>query len=171
MKTLLVLRHAAALDPGSAPTDFDRSLKRRGRADSVSVGEAMRARHLDFDAIIASPARRVVETVAGVFEGSRRPVEPTFDSRAYSASPSTWMEILHDADDEVDRLLIVGHNPTLQELLLQLAADVGDGLRSEVETGYRTATLAELRLAVDHWRDIASGSGRIASLIRPGDFE
>jgi phosphohistidine phosphatase len=171
MKTVFVLRHAAARAPGSAPTDFDRALKRRGHVDAVAVGEIMRARNFEFDAIVASPALRVVETVAGVVEGAGSAVEPVYDPRAYNAPPDTWLEILREADDAIERLMIVGHNPTLQELLLHLSVGDRGGPRGEVASGYPTATLAELRLAIEHWRDVAAGSGTIASLIRPGDTD
>jgi len=168
MKTLFVLRHAAASGPDSAPTDFDRPLKPRGRKQALDIGEIMRARHL-VDAIVASPALRVVETMIGVIEGSGRAIEPIYDPRAYNASPEALIEIIREADDTIERLLIVGHNPGLQQLLLSLAEDDSDGLRGDVASSYPTATLAELRLSVEHWREVGAGSGCIVSLARGQD--
>lgn len=171
MKALFVLRHAAASGPASAPTDFDRPLNPRGRMQALDIGAKMRERDLDFDAIVASPALRVVETLSGVNEGARSTVQPMYDARAYNASPETMTEIIREADDRFERLLIVGHNPGLQQLLLHLAGDDRDGLREDVASSYPTATLAELCLAVDHWRDVGPRSGRIVSLVRPRDVE
>lgn len=171
MKRLFVLRHAKASGPASAPTDFDRPLNPRGHRQAVDIGGIVRARHFDVDAIVASPALRVVETISGVIEGARLAVEPTYDPRAYNASPETLLEILREADDTVERLLIVGHNPGLQHLLLLIAEDDRDGLRGDVAIGYPTAALAELCLAVDHWREVGPHSGRIVSLVRARDVE
>jgi phosphohistidine phosphatase len=171
MKRLFVLRHAKARGPASAPTDFGRPLNPRGHRQAVDIGGIMRARHFDVDAIVASPALRVVETMNGVIEGARLGIEPTYDPRAYNASPDTLFEILREADDILERLLIVGHNPGLQQLLLNIAEDDRDGLRGDVAFGFPTATLAELGLTVDHWREVGPRTGRIVSLVRPRDDE
>jgi phosphohistidine phosphatase len=169
MKTLLVLRHAAAQSDGSAPTDFDRRLEPSGLQDAVAVGAMMAADHCGFDAIIASPAVRAVETIAGIGQGARRAVEPIYDPRAYNASPWTWLEIIREADDRFGRILLVGHNPGLQQLLLHLAEADGDGRDEDVARSFPAAALAELCLDIDHWRDIGPRSGRIVRFVRPGD--
>jgi phosphohistidine phosphatase len=171
MKTLFVLRHAAASGPGSAPTDFERPLNPRGRIQAEDIGAQMLEQGRNFEAVAASPARRVVETISGVLEGARSTVEPRYDPRAYNGSPETWTDIIRGAGDEVDRLLIVGHNPGLQTLLLHLAGDDRGGLREVVAASYSTATLAELSLAVDRWRDVGPRSGTIVSLVRPREVE
>jgi phosphohistidine phosphatase len=169
MKTLLVLRHAKASQDASFAVDFDRPLKLRGRRQSLDLGRMVRARDLTFDAIVASPAIRVVETITGVMEGAGVRFEPVYDRRLYNASPETLLEVVREAGDKVERLLIVGHNPGLQHLLLHLAEEDRDGLRGEVASSFPTAALAELRLSVEHWRDVGPRSGRMVSLVRPRD--
>ena len=171
MKTLFVLRHAPASGPASAPTDFERPLSPRGRIQAVDIGTKMLEQGLDFEAILASPARRVVESISGLLEGAGSALEPMYDPRAYNASPEVWSEIVRGADDRFDRLLIVGHNPGLQLLLLDLAGDDRDGLRDEVAASYPTATLTQLCLAIGRWRDVGPRSGSIVSLVRPRDDE
>lgn len=169
MKTLLVLRHAKASQDASYAVDFDRPLKPRGRKQALALGRMMRNRNLAVEAIVASPAVRVVETINAVLEGAGRSVEPVYDRRLYSASPKMLLEVIRETGDKAERLLIVGHNPGLPQLLLDLADEDRDGLRSEVERGFPTATLAELHLSVEHWQDVARGDGRIVSLFRPED--
>ena len=169
MKTLLVLRHAKASQDSPSNTDFDRPLKRRGRAQALALGQIMRERNLAFDAIIASPAARVVETVAGILEGAVDRIEPIYDRRLYNASPGTLTEVIRAVGDTVGRLLVVGHNPGLHYLLLDLAQDDREGLRDEVAAGFPTAMLAEVRLAVEQWHEVGRDSGRIVSLVRPDD--
>ena len=169
MKVLLVLRHAKASQDSPSGLDFDRPLKPRGQRQAVALGRMMRERKLAADLILASPAARVVETVSGLMEGTGERIEPVFDRRLYNASPETLLEVIHGVDDNVERLLVVGHNPGLQYLVLQLAENDSDGLRGEVAAGFPTAMLAEVTLAVERWQDVARNSGRLASLIRPDD--
>ena len=79
------------------------------------------------------------------------------------------LDVIREADDKVERLLIAGHNPGLQHLLAASRQHDSDGLRANVAANFPTATLAELRLSVDHWRDVGRRSGRIVSLVRPED--
>ncbi|MEO7256277.1 MAG: histidine phosphatase family protein, partial [Sphingomicrobium sp.] len=168
MKSLFVLRHAAATGPLSAPSDFDRPLSARGQAQAADLGRTIRARDLEFGAIIASPARRVVDSVAGLGE-VRAASAPAFDPRLYLASSATLLEVIRDTADGVDQLLVVGHNPGIPELLLDLAADDPDGHRHAVEARYPTATLAELELGIEKWRELGLSTGRIVSLLRGAD--
>ena len=167
MKTLFVLRHAKASRDAPSGIDFDRPLNLRGRKAAVAVGHELRARKSAIDAIVASPAARVSETVTGVIEGSGYTFAPLWDRRIYDASPESLIEVIREADDTVERLLIVGHNPGLQHLLLDLAEDDPGGLRGSAAASFPTAALAELRLEVEHWREVAPRRGRIVSLFRP----
>ena len=169
MKTLLVLRHAKAVRDSPSGEDFDRPLAERGWTDGRAVGREMRKRGLDPDAVVISPATRVVETIAAVAEGYG-PLDGDPDRRIYDNSPNSLLEVIHDADDGTQRLLIVGHNPGLQELLLRLAADDSDGLRDQVADKFPTAAIAEVELPVDEWRNVREGTGRIVRLIRPSDL-
>ena len=169
MKTLLVLRHAKASQDSPSGMDFDRPLKPRGQRQALALGCMMAERNLAVDAMVASPAARVVETVTGIIAGSGSGAEPVYDRRIYNASLNALIAVIRDADDHAQHLLIVGHNPGLQLLLLNLAEDDGDGRRGEVAAGYPTAMLADLTLSVDRWRDVWRQCGRIVSLIRPQD--
>ena len=169
MKTLLVLRHAKASQDSPSGLDFDRPLKPRGQWQALTLGRMMRERDLAVDAIVASPAARVVETVSGLMAGAAASIEPAYDRRLYNASPESLLAVIGDVGDTVERLLIVGHNPGLQSVVLHLADIESDGLRGDVASGFPTATLVELHLSVEHWLDVARSSGRIVSLVRPED--
>lgn len=170
MKTLSLLRHAKSAwdDPGRS--DFDRPLNARGRRAARTIGRELRAQGLGFDAVVASPAARVVETLDDVGEGYGSQIRPVYDERVYLASPATLLELVRAADDAVDRLLVVGHNPGLERLAMLLTRDDGNGLRAEMAEKYPTGTLAEIRFEAKSWRDIAAGTGRLARFIRPRDI-
>jgi phosphohistidine phosphatase len=169
MKTLTLLRHAKSGWDDPVARDFDRPLNRRGRRAAKTVGREMRAQGLVFDQVVASPAARVVETLADIADGYGRSLEPRFDQRIYLATTETLLDIVHEADDGADRLLIVGHNPGLEMLAMMLTS--GEGLRAELAIKYPTATVAEISLPVAHWRDVAEGSGTLARFIRPRDLD
>lgn len=169
MKTLTLLRHAKSSWDDPVQRDFDRPLNRRGRKAARTIGREMRAQGLRFDKVLASPAARVSETLADVAEGYGEPIEPDYDKRVYLASAEALLELIHATEDSASSLLIVGHNPGLENLALKLAQQ--GALRSELLIKYPTATLAEISLPVEHWSDVREGIGKIARFIRPRDLD
>lgn len=169
MKILTLLRHAKSGWDDPVKRDFDRPLNPRGRRAARTVGREMRSLGLAFDRILASPARRVVETIEEVSQ-SFGPLEPDYDQRIYLAPTAALVEIVRGTPDEVERLLLVGHNPGLEELALFLAGPDGP-LRTQVETKYPTGTLAEIEFPAAHWSDVAEGAGTIARFVRPRDLD
>jgi phosphohistidine phosphatase len=171
MKTLTLLRHAKSVWDDPVARDFDRPLNRKGRRAACRVGAEMRSRGLAFDRVVASPAARVVETLADLGEGYGAALPAAFDPRIYLASVATLLEVVRETDDAAERLLLVGHNPGLERLAMLLTGGDGDGLRGEMAAKYPTGTVAEISLPVEHWRDVAAGIGRVERFIRPRDLD
>lgn len=169
MKTLTLLRHAKSTWDDPVARDFDRPLNRRGRKAARAMGSEMRRLGLEFDAAIASPAARVRETLAEVEQGFGAALGAAFEERVYLATTETLLELVRSADDRARRLLVVGHNPGLEGLALELTSR--GGLRAEIAAKYPTASLAEIELPAERWRDVARGSGRLARFIRPRDLD
>ena len=120
MKTLTLLRHAKSDWDDPATRDFDRPLNRRGKAAARAMGREMRALKLGFDAVLASPAMRVVGTLAGLAEGYGRDLGAVCDERMYLAAEVTLLDIVRDTGDDIDRLLNLVHNPCFERLALSL---------------------------------------------------
>ncbi len=171
MKVLTLLRHAKSGWDDPVARDFDRPLNKRGRRAAVTVGRAMRAEGMAFDAVIASPAVRVVETLQDVGDGYGRALDPVHDDDLYLASPAVLLDRVQHVEDQVERLLVVGHNPGLERLVLDLTNDSGGSMRADVAEKYPTATLAEISFAVEHWKDVAEGTGTLVRFIRPRDLD
>jgi phosphohistidine phosphatase len=129
----------------------------------------MRERGLGPDAVVASPAKRVVETLAALAEGYG-PLDADYDERIYDASPVTLLDVLREADDSATGLLLVGHNPGLQELLLGLTDRDERGLRDRVREKYPTAALAIVEIRSGSWSEVRAGAGEIVELIVPRDL-
>lgn len=172
MKTLILLRHAKSGWDDSVARDFDRPLNPKGQRAGRTVGQHLRSAGIRFDAAIASPAVRVMETLAQVSDGYGQAIEPVWDRRIYLASAPTLLDIVQETDDAVNSLLLVGHNPGLEDLVLSLVPDrTGDPERDKVEEKFPTASIAELRFDVDHWSDIRSGTGILTRFVRPRDLD
>lgn len=169
MKILTLLRHAKSGWDDPAARDFDRPLNPRGRRAARAVGAEMKTQGLAFDLVLASPARRVAETLDEV-AGDYGALEPRYDARLYLASAATLLDIVRHAPDDAHRLLLVGHNPGMEELALRLVRRDGDRLRGEVEIKYPTGTVAEIELPVEQWAQVREGTGRLLRFIRPRDL-
>lgn len=170
MRTLSVLRHAKSSWDDPVETDFDRPLNGRGRRAAVRMGRYLRDSGLRFDRVMASPALRVRQTIEGVEEGYGRRLNALFDKRIYMASSATLLEIAQETEDDVEHLLLIGHNPGLEDLVLATARD-GDRLRGEVLIKYPTAALATLEFGADRWADVAEGGAAVARFVRPRDLD
>jgi phosphohistidine phosphatase len=171
MKTLSLLRHAKSDWGDPATRDFDRPLNARGAHAARAIGRELRALGLGFDLVLASPARRVVETLEGVAAGYGRALEPVYDPDLYLAPPPLMRDIVGRADDGRSRLLVVGHNPGCALLAAALSGHGAPGLRHRLAARYPTGAFAEIALPVAHWRDAAEGAGTLTRFIRPRDLE
>lgn len=170
MKRLTLLRHAKSGWQDPVKRDFDRPLNDRGRKAAATMGAFMRRESMAFDLVIASPAVRVRQTLEGVEDGLGAPLGPLFDTRLYMASAALLLEVAQSVPETVERLLLVGHNPGLEDLALMLVPP-GEALRGEVEEKYPTATLAELAIDAPRWADLAAGGGRLLRFTRPRDLD
>ena len=166
MKTLFVLRHATAERDSATGKDFDRPLAERGWHDAEAVGREMRARGLHPDAVIASAAKRAAETVEALARGYG-PLQAGFDERIYDAPEARLLEIVKEVDDGPERMLLVGHNPGIENLVRRLAGDDSSEHRDRIVDGFPTAALAAIELPVTHWRDLQERRGRVVELIAP----
>jgi phosphohistidine phosphatase len=130
----------------------------------------MKALGLAFDRVLASPARRVVETLEEV-AAELGPLESAYDERIYLASLTTLLDVVRAADDGADRLLLAGHNPGMETLALTLAPADGHPLGREIAIKYPTGSLAEIALPVTRWSEVAPGIGALTRFIRPRDLD
>jgi phosphohistidine phosphatase len=171
MKTLTLLRHAKSGWDDPVQRDFDRPLNAKGARAAATMGEHLRALGIGFDRVIASPAARVIETVEHLARGYGRAIEAEWDRRLYLASAPMLLDLIHALPEDVDRVLIIGHNPGLAELALLLTPDEpGAMLRHDVGVKYPTASVVELELG-EHWATVVPGEARLTRFIRPRDLD
>lgn len=167
MRSLTLLRHAEASFGDGTTGDSDRPLNDRGRQVAHAIGRHLAAKAARFDRILASPARRVVETLQGLAEGGWQAGRIEFEPAIYEASASELMGLVRSTSDEIERLMLVGHNPAIGMLALQLAGDDESPLRSRLGDGYPAGALAAIMLDVESWREAPPLCSRLLDLIDP----
>jgi phosphohistidine phosphatase len=171
-KTLYLLRHAKSGWDDPVARDFDRPLNKRGEKAARTIGQWMAANGVTFEQVIASPAVRVIDTLDGVWAGYGRKMEPTWDRRIYLASSATLLDVLREVSDEHDSVMMVGHNPGMEDVVFDLVPDDGSSpLREEVEVKYPTAALVQLDIDIDSWSDIGKPVALLKRFVRPRDLD
>ncbi len=168
MKTLGLLRHAKSDWDDMAKRDFDRGLNDRGRKGAALIGAHIARHGVEFDRLLASPAERVRQTLATALPD----MEPEFDQRLYLAGTDTLIEVLREKGGNADAVLVVAHNPGLQELLFELVPPAAeDALFDDLSIKYPTATFAVFTLDIDDWSELSQDCGRLVHFKRPRDLD
>ena len=121
MRTLYVLRHAKSDWGNSSLKDFDRPLNDRGRKAAKAIGKELRKRKITPDLVLTSPAERAKQTLGRVQDAHGASFDVREDQRIYLAEPEVLIDAIRSAPEDAKQLMIVGHNPGLQELVVALA--------------------------------------------------
>jgi len=171
MKHLAILRHGKSSWDDSQLGDHDRPLNEGGWKAARRIGRGMKHRGLCFDYVLASTAARVRETIDGVREKLPIEVEIRFEPRMYLATEATLLELVRTLPESAHAPLLVGHNPGLQRLIVELTHADSEGKRAQVAQKLSTGAWALIELPVAPWPDAAVGTGEIAELILPRDLD
>ena len=168
MKILGLFRHAKSEWDDSVARDFDRGINERGRRGSVLMGEHIREHGIEWGAVIASPAIRVSATL----ELGLPDITPIYDQRLYLASVETILETVQEHGAGHDAVMVSGHNPGLQEVLLELISPSKENdLFKEAVVKFPTATYAVIECAIDDWADLKKFTGELVHMMRPRDLD
>ncbi len=172
MKKITLLRHAKSGWDDPVARDFDRPLNTRGEKAAVLIGKWMKRNDLRFDHVIASPAVRVIDTIDQIVMGYGETLEPFWDRRIYLASSATLIDLLREQDSKYQSILMVGHNPGMEDLALELSSEEPvNPLREILWEKFPTSALAEIAVEIDDWADLAERSGQLTRFIRPRDLD
>ena len=142
MKTLLILRHAKSSWNYSEFSDYDRPLNRRGKRDAPRMGKFLREQGLTPDRILTSSAKRARRTASKVAKACGYTGKVKKLDAFYDAVVGVYYETLHAVPDKYRRVMVVGHNPTMEGLVSALT---GEFRRMP------TAALAHIELPIQHW--------------------
>ncbi|QXJ23165.1 histidine phosphatase family protein [Actinomadura graeca] len=153
MPTLIVLRHAKAVSGLGIP-DIDRTLNDRGRRDAAAAGDWLRENDLVPDRVLCSVAARTRETLERLAVGA----DVLFEPRIYDNDPGDLLDLVSGTQGEVGRLLLVGHNPSVHQLVHDLTGEAPDA--------FPTCALAVIALP-DGWADVRPGAGTLVTVRTP----
>ncbi|HEY5025643.1 MAG TPA: histidine phosphatase family protein [Acidimicrobiales bacterium] len=164
-----VLRHAKAASQG--PDDHSRPLTARGRRQAADVGSYLASDPLAAtpvpELVLSSSARRAVQTAELVVAALEPGIELVVESALYDADPDDVVEVIRAFGGDAPSVLVVGHNPTMQELAVLLVdAEHGDG-RPRLERRFPTAALAVTGVRADSWARLILGTGSLLALRTP----
>jgi phosphohistidine phosphatase len=161
MKTLLLLRHAKSSWEDPTLQDFERPLNDRGREAAKRIGRYIKKRRLCPDLVLSSPAVRAKETVKLVLNAAGVKVDVRYDQRIYEAGPLQLVEVVSQTPADERSVLLVGHNPGMEELLQLLT---GHSERMP------TAALAKIKLNIQKWNTLVTAQGSLEWLVKPKEL-
>jgi phosphohistidine phosphatase len=165
MKTVLILRHAKSSWKVPDITDHDRPLNRRGKRDAPKMGRLLKEKELVPDLVISSTATRAKDTASAVAKNSGYKGKKIKFESLYAAEPADYLAVIREITDNYQRVLIVGHNPSVEELIEMLTGEIHI---------IPTCTLAQIEFVIENWAAILSKRtehGRLVEILRPDNSE
>lgn len=166
MLTLSLLRHAKSSWADPALDDHDRPLAKRGVKAIPLVAKYMRREKLAPDLVLCSDAMRTRATLALLIaEFDKTPPRIVYDERLYLAPPRAIMSAVSTHDEA--HILVVGHNPGLHALALELVGDGNRKLLAALAREFPTAALAVVTFDAESWSEIAPASGNLRLYTTP----
>ncbi len=142
MRTVYVMRHCKSRWDQAEMPDADRKLSPRGKRDASAMGTRLAQDLPAPDLVVTSDARRARKTAERVAETWGYAGEIQIDTRLYEGSRQGWLSLLRGLGDEVHTVLIVGHNPHVEEMVFML----GDRT-----VPMPTGAVVSIELAIDRW--------------------
>ena len=153
MPFLTLLRHAKAAQPLPGQKDFDRPLTERGRNDAARIGKLFV--ELGLDLALVSGAARTVETWRIASGALEHRLETAIEQTLYMCRPAELIKRLQEVPSGAHSVIVVGHNPCMQEVALWLAGTATGPQVSQMREKYPTAALATFKLGAPDWADLS----------------
>jgi phosphohistidine phosphatase len=172
MKRLFLLRHAKAQPADGSIEDFDRTLLLSGMQDAAAIARYLGEGDYKLDLILCSSSARTTQTAELVLQEIGSPVE--YRENLYLAEAAKLLAAVRGAPSAVTNLMLVGHNPGLENLATLLAREPvrrKERARHEaLEEKFPTSALAILDFDVGRWRDVEKAAARLVDFVRPKDL-
>ncbi|MEU2586939.1 histidine phosphatase family protein [Streptomyces avermitilis] len=166
LRRLVVLRHAKSAWPTGVP-DHDRPLAPRGRRDAPAAGRVLAEADLLPDLALCSTAVRARQTWELAAAQWGTPPTVRLDARLYAADAPDLLAAVHEVPGQVRTLLLIGHNPGLEHLVLELAGDGVDDTLDRLGVKFPTSAIAVLAWHGESWQNLAPGTALLTDLTVP----
>ena len=163
MKTLLLMRHAKSSWKDTELSDIERPLNKRGRKDAPFMGQMLEDEELVPQLILSSPAVRARQTAELVAEGSGFKGDILYLDPFYLGEPPAYIDGLAALSNDLERVMVIGHNPGLEGLLQILSGRI---------EALPTSTVAYLSLPINSWLELHDDTeGELVELLLPRGLE
>jgi phosphohistidine phosphatase len=172
MKKVTLFRHAKSGEKNNPDIDdFDRPLAPRGLKTAPKIGEAIRRAKLTPDLILCSPSVRTRQTLELAASGAwdSHP-DVRLEKRLYEASHAALLKALRELPASAVHVMVVGHNPGLQQLAARLAPPDSEA-RHQFKESLPTAAIVSFSFDVENWRDLKPGTGQLQLFISPATLQ
>ena len=167
VRTLFLLRHAKSSWSDPALADQDRPLAPRGRRAAQRMARYLLASGVRPELVWCSSARRARDTLDAVLPAIGEDAEVHVTDQVYDSGADDLLELLRGIEDRVTSVMIVGHNPALQDLAVQLSGAGDDAALSLLHTKFPTGALAMLDLGGGAWDELGPHQAYLARLVAP----
>ncbi|MEM1038258.1 MAG: histidine phosphatase family protein [Pseudomonadota bacterium] len=174
MKTLIILRHAKSSWAQPGLTDFERPLNGRGCDQVQRLATWFDDQTMPGLAVVSSPSNRTRETLAGIMSGLSKGLgdsQPVFIDDLYNGSMDDYLSAIWAQADTVQTLVVIGHNPTCDELSRYLTAPSSAAAQKLMAHHFGTACLARFEIPAETWADIRASNNQLTHFVRPADLE
>jgi phosphohistidine phosphatase len=169
LKTLYLLRHAKSSWDDERLADHDRPLAPRGQQDARHMASHMRRAKVRPQLVLCSSAARALQTYEAISSAMGPSVPGLVEDELYGASDSDLRVRIHEVPETVDALLLIGHNPGLQDLALGIAGDGDDQALARLGDKFPTCALATLDIPTS-WGALGPGHAIFRSLVVPAEL-
>lgn len=166
MRNLILFRHAKA-KPGNGLQDFDRTLADKGRDDAREMGRWLEQNGLHPHFALVSSARRTRETwdlAAGAIDSA---AELHLEQKLYEASAPQILACIQGAPESAACVVVVGHNPGLEDLAGRLAHIGSGAARQQLQEGFSPGSIAVFSITADSWSNLTLDHAELVHFITP----
>ncbi len=169
MRTLYLLRHAKSSWQDATIRDHDRPLAPRGVGAAQRIAVHLPSAGVRPALVLCSSARRTLETLDAIRPALGETAEVSIEPDLYGADAGEILERLRTVDPAVPQVLVIGHNPGLQDLAIELSGEGDPALLTQLRTKFPTGALATLDLQVS-WAELGPGHAHLTHLVTPKEL-
>lgn len=158
------MRHSIA---GENSNDKLRTLTDKGIEHCKIIANYMKERDINPQLILCSPALRTLQTAQNIIEHANLTSTLRINENLYLSSENFMLQLIQATKDNIDSLMIIGHNPVLHQLCISLVKNHNNNISKNMHSNFPPASLAVLAFKADSWEDISLASAQLGDFIYP----
>ena len=165
-KTLIILRHGQAKNAGISEHDHNRTLTIQGIEEARFIGEILAERGIAPDLVLCSTATRTRETLAELQNSLVDPLIVEYEPKIYNASEVELLAQIAKVTENINTLMVIGHNPGLYQLSLVLAKEGDKQMHNKLQMQFPTCALVVINFE-GNWQNILNSRSKLTLFAVP----